>query len=303
MVRRMLAIAALLVGCDATTVEPPAEIDSTVPPVIDMTVDPDMPPPQPDMDVVERGAVGDPCDNREDCESNRCVAHPGGGGVCTQGCLEGEDEGCPEGWTCEDTFEYGPSCIPPTPRGLCTPCEDHVECGGPDDLCLPLLMDNGRTVCARDCRDRATPCPAGFSCEQLNDFFQCVPESGLCPDENEIDSDGDGTPDPVDNCPLEPNADQVDVDNDGYGDACDNCPDVPNPDQADHDFDNLGNACDEDYVDGGGEIELIYGHFCGGAGEMRSNSFIIRAAMSSSEPGPAMSSPGFIVTSFSRGAP
>jgi hypothetical protein len=35
------------------------------------------------------------------------------------------------------------------------------------------------------------------------------------------DSDGDGLPDPYDNCPLVPNVDQVDGNGDGLGDACD----------------------------------------------------------------------------------
>jgi len=39
-----------------------------------------------------------------------------------------------------------------------------------------------------------------------------------------LDSDGDGTPDRVDNCPATPNAVQSDGDGDGAGDACDPCP-------------------------------------------------------------------------------
>ena len=39
-------------------------------------------------------------------------------------------------------------------------------------------------------------------------------------DDNEVDADGDGASDAVDNCPLTPNASQMDVDGDGIGDAC-----------------------------------------------------------------------------------
>lgn len=299
MVRRLLALAVCLAGCDATDVEPPPTEPEPPPPQEDMFTPPDMDP-QPD-EGVERAAVGDPCATREDCESNLCVPHPGGGGVCTQGCLEGEDDGCPDGWVCEDTFEYGPVCIPPVPRGLCAPCETNADCGGLDDLCLPLLGDGGRLVCARDCRDRGTPCPEGFSCEQINDFFQCVPDDGLCPEGE--DRDGDGTGDAIDNCPDTPNDDQGDLDGDGVGDVCDNCPNEPNPTQSNADGDDLGDACDPDYFPDDEGLRVVYGHFGGAASVSRSNSFIIRGAMSSSEPGAMMSSPGYGICSFSGAAP
>lgn len=41
-----------------------------------------------------------------------------------------------------------------------------------------------------------------------------------------FDSDGDGIPDGIDNCPTVPNPDQIDTDNDGIGDACDATPGV-----------------------------------------------------------------------------
>ncbi len=84
------------------------------------------------------------------------------------------------------------------------------------------------------------------------------------------DTDGDGTPDAEDNCPLVWNLNQLDSDRDGIGDACDknasvptakpddaeidrdrdgipnpldNCPDDANADQLDSDSDGIGNAC------------------------------------------------------------
>jgi hypothetical protein len=43
------------------------------------------------------------------------------------------------------------------------------------------------------------------------------------------DTDGDGVPDSVDNCPFVYNPDQADRDGDGVGDVCDVCPLDPNP--------------------------------------------------------------------------
>ena len=97
------------------------------------------------------------------------------------------------------------------------------------------------------------------------------------------DTDGDGFPDALDNCPAAPNADQLDTDGDGLGDECDddddgdgvldsedacpldasnacgpdtdgdgifdagdNCPLVSNADQTDTDGDGIGDACDSD---------------------------------------------------------
>jgi Thrombospondin type 3 repeat len=72
----------------------------------------------------------------------------------------------------------------------------------------------------------------------------------------QVDSDKDGVPDRVDNCPKKDNTDQKDVDRNGVGDVCDdfdrdgvfnsedNCPDTPNRDQRDTDGDGEGDMCD-----------------------------------------------------------
>lgn len=44
------------------------------------------------------------------------------------------------------------------------------------------------------------------------------------------DSDADGVPDTLDNCPNHANSDQADADNDGFGDACDSTPNGNNDD-------------------------------------------------------------------------
>jgi hypothetical protein len=61
---------------------------------------------------------------------------------------------------------------------------------------------------------------------------------------NTHDSDTDGIPDCIDNCPSKGNPDQANNDTDEWGDVCDNCPKVANPDQADTDEDGVGNLCD-----------------------------------------------------------
>ena len=89
-------------------------------------------------------------------------------------------------------------------------------------------------------------------------FFMCILclvvflgcDSGC---DNEVDTDGDGIEDSVDNCPYIPNPDQLESETlcdaifcsaDGIGDPCDNCPLAYNPDQADSDNNGIGDACD-----------------------------------------------------------
>jgi hypothetical protein len=60
----------------------------------------------------------------------------------------------------------------------------------------------------------------------------------------DVDTDGDGVVDAVDNCPTIPNPDQHDFDGDHHGDVCDRCPHLPSADDPDQDGDGVGDACD-----------------------------------------------------------
>lgn len=57
------------------------------------------------------------------------------------------------------------------------------------------------------------------------------------------DDDGDGIADDTDNCPTTANSLQEDSDGDGVGDACDNCTKTANSDQLDSDGDGIGDTC------------------------------------------------------------
>jgi hypothetical protein len=71
------------------------------------------------------------------------------------------------------------------------------------------------------------------------------PNDDPCPSVD-VDTDGDGVENALDNCPDDDNTDQTDTDSDAYGDACDNCPLDFNPLQGDSDGDGAGDACDPD---------------------------------------------------------
>lgn len=92
----------------------------------------------------------------------------------------------------------------------------------------------------------------------------------------QVNNDGDGVPDILDNCINIYNPGQEDADNDNIGDVCDYCPNDPendidqdticgdldncpnnyNPDQLDTDSDGIGDLCDSD-LDGDGVINEL----------------------------------------------
>ena len=77
----------------------------------------------------------------------------------------------------------------------CEPCCPDCDYGVPPEMCLFTTAEEWA-----DCCDGPYPDPS-----------ICAP----------TDSDADGVPDSVDNCPHVSNPDQTDSDGDGIGDACD----------------------------------------------------------------------------------
>ncbi len=78
----------------------------------------------------------------------------------------------------------------------------------------------------------------------------------------DVDTDGDGVVDDVDNCVAIPNTPQSNEDGDLYGDSCDNCAHVDNDDQVSADGDTVGDACDP-RPGLAGDVQLIFDGFNG----------------------------------------
>lgn len=118
--------------------------------------------------------------------------------------------------------------------GVFNPTQSDGDHDGVGDFCDGCPTDPNKTE------------PGVAGCGRSEDEGPYVggPPTDLCPDDSDktapgacgcgvpdVDADGDGVADCIDNCPETANADQTDSDGDGLGDACDDSPvgeDVPN---------------------------------------------------------------------------
>ncbi|NRB64193.1 MAG: thrombospondin type 3 repeat-containing protein, partial [Saprospiraceae bacterium] len=225
-----------------------------------------------------RNGIPDECENLRDCNNN------GWPDVCEplQDCnyngFPDECEDLPDcdgnGITdiCQDDYS---DC---NGNGIMDKCEDDSDCNnnGIVDYCETdtdkdgIIDDCDVEECDGQDNDGDGFVDEGFDSDNdgVRDCFdteECDGQDndgdGLI-DEGYPDTDSDGYPDCIDNCPGISNPDQSDSDNDGIGDTCDtcddeqdadqdgvpdcrdNCIDTPNIDQQDMDDDGIGDACD-----------------------------------------------------------
>jgi len=204
-----------------------------------------------------------------------CEAGWSPGGVFAAERVVAECPNCGDG-SC-DTGEYPHTCQNDCGcgDGVCAPSEvrscvaDCGQCGDGscDDVETPKTCPSDCLImCGDGSCDAAEPdtCPEDCLCSDSASFTDhpSVCGDGVCDtavgspencdtcsvDCGVIDTDGDGTPDCEDPCPLDV---ANDADGDGLCESDDNCAAVPNPNQSDLDGDGEGDACDPD-IDGDG---------------------------------------------------
>lgn len=129
-----------------------------------------------------------------------------GAGRCDLGITCSTDAECGDGAACEnDQCGFGACLVDQTVACTCRVHQSIVCSAGNDSQCKRCILRQPAT-----CRADAD-CPQGSTCRaELVTTVVGVD-----------DTDADGVPDDLDNCPLDSNADQFDVDADGVGDACD----------------------------------------------------------------------------------
>lgn len=104
------------------------------------------------------------------------------------------------------------------------------------------ILDPCDGVC-EETAENACPCGVPTDDSDGDGIPDCVDNCPALANPLQLDTDEDGVGDGCDNC-AGPNELQTNTDGDAFGDGCDNCPAVPNNDQLDFDLDGIGDACD-----------------------------------------------------------
>jgi len=178
-------------GGDQTVFDTPIfpDVFSELPDFVDIFKDvpdagnPEVPVDLVELEVIEPGSFGYPCEENGDCLSGFCV-ETWQGKVCSQTCVEE----CPDGWRCSLIVNSCPDCqYICTPKFVnpCQPFKDNNESGGDLDETGQQSIDYGPfgKFCGGECW-WDTDCPKDYICDDF-DFGgqvigQCIPESGVC---------------------------------------------------------------------------------------------------------------------------
>ncbi len=138
------------------------------------------------------GEIGDACFGDDECVSGMCRVVDGNP-VCIQECESASaDPGCPDGYVCDVTGCNVGTCVAgaPGPSPVDTPCTANSDCE--TNFCFEL--DDGSSVCARQCQEGGEPCSTGRVC--ITEGFPCgscvvpapgdpLPFGSACSDDSE----------------------------------------------------------------------------------------------------------------------
>jgi Thrombospondin type 3 repeat/von Willebrand factor type A domain/Putative metal-binding motif len=219
--------------------------------------------------------VGDVCDNcRAVANSDQADADKDGRGDACVG-----DTGSVVDTDGDGIFDGNDNCpkLASTDQGdsdrdlignLCDNCptvanytQSDADKNGVGDACEPIFTDPTKDGDGDTVPNGSDNCPSvkntdqadldkdkvGDACDNCravaNADQTVIPDPDKCMNGADVDSDGDGVIDRLDNCPTAKNANQADADQDKRGDVCDNCIRIANYSQKDSDGDGTGDAC------------------------------------------------------------
>lgn len=188
--------------------------------------------------------------NNSSCSPNPCPPPPPTGACCQAGGVCVADRTAAQCAEASGTWQgAGSSCSPnpcstppppPPPTGAC--CQTSGTCVADQTESQCSTSGGAWQGAGSSCSPNPCPQPPGAccfangSCASAGDAAGCSSQGGVF--------QGAGVACTSVSCPVDPCA--IDTDGDGVPDCIDNCPTVPNPDQADLDGDGIGSACDSD---------------------------------------------------------